>query len=39
MKCHICGDEYPPEEMVNDIYPNCASILIDAEQIPLDFEC
>ncbi len=26
--CKICGKEYPPEEMVDDICINCASAMM-----------
>ena len=28
--CKICGKEYPPEEMLGDIFINCASAMMQS---------
>ena len=35
--CKICGGEYPPEEMVDDICINCASAMMQKDGIDLGF--
>ena len=34
-KCKICGQEYPPEEMVGDICVNCMSAMMQKDGIDL----
>ena len=31
--CKICGEEYPPEEMVGNICVNCASAMMQKDRI------
>ncbi len=33
--CKICGGEYPPEEMVGDICINCASAMMQKDEIDM----
>ena len=37
-KCKICGQEYPPEEMVGDICINCASAMMQKDGIDFGLE-
>ena len=36
--CKICGGEYPPEEMVDDICINCASAMMQKDGINMELE-
>jgi hypothetical protein len=37
-KCSICGDSYPPEDMIGDICISCGGSIMHNDDIPPNFD-